>query len=132
MCNTSVVLPIYWTQEYKTKPDKTILVGMNFYRNAHYHSQNKLKQYFHGLVISQLQNHTFEGSFKLHISIYYKNSNCDGSNISALIEKFALDAFQEAGVVINDNVKYHKGTTWEIVEQDKEDPRCIVKVIKNE
>lgn len=30
----TVILPIYYTQEFKTKPNKTSLVGMNLYRNA--------------------------------------------------------------------------------------------------
>lgn len=123
-------LPIYWTRHYKTKPSKTILVGMNFYRNAHYHDQNKVKKDFHEVVCSQLGADTVEDQFRLSIKLYYKNTSCDGANIVALIEKFSLDALQEHGTIINDNVKYHLGTTWEIVEQDKDNPRCEVTVIK--
>lgn len=124
----TIELPIYWTQHYKTKKDKTVLVGMNWYRNAHYHSQSAMKRDFHELVSKQVQGLSHDGKFMLDIEIYYKNSNCDGANIAALMEKFALDALQEEKVIINDNVQYHKGTSWRVVEQDKENPRCLITI----
>jgi len=130
--NIQITLPIYWTQVYKTKPNKTCLVSINWYRNAHYHSQNKMKQDFHELVAKQVGDFSCEGKFKLAIEIYYKNSNCDGANIAALIEKFVLDALQEEKVIINDNVQYHKGSSWKVVDQDKDHPRCLISIIEQE
>lgn len=129
-----IILPIYWTQEFKTKPDKTVLAGMNFYRNAHYHAQNSMKKDFHELVYSQFpaEVETHEGDFRLELGIYYKNASCDGANIAAIIEKFVLDSLQSMNVVINDNVKYHKGTTWKVLGQDKDDPRCEVTLVKED
>ena len=121
-------LPIYWTQKYKTKPDKTVLAGMNWYRNAYFHAQNAMKKEFHELVCDQLDGEVVDGLYKLHLKIYYKNATCDGSNVAALIEKTALDALQAHNTVTNDNVKFHIGTTWEIGGQDKTNPRCIVTV----
>jgi U3 small nucleolar RNA-associated protein 14 len=126
----NLTLPIYWTQHFKTKNDKTVLVGMNFYRNAHYHNQNKMKQYFSDLVKAQLNDVVITDQFKVQYIIYYKNPNCDGANIAALIEKFTLDALQENNVIINDNVKFHKGSTWKISGQDKDNPRCEISVTK--
>ena len=121
-----IELPIYWTQKYKTKKDKTVLVGMNWYRNAHYFSQNNMKKYFHEAVSKQLKEFCCNGKFTLSLDIYYKNPNCDGANIAALIEKFTLDALQEGDVVINDSVKHHLGSSWKIIKQDKNNPRCII------
>lgn len=124
-----IELPIYWTQRYKTKNDKTVLVGMNWYRNAHYHAQNSMKKHFHELVSSQVREIKSQlGKFNLDIKIYYKNSNCDGANIAALIEKFVLDALQDEKVIINDNVQYHLGSSWNIVKQDKDNPRCLITI----
>lgn len=123
-------LPIYWTQHFKTKDDKTVLVGMNWYRNAHYHNQNKMKKDFHELVTKQLGEETIDNTFTLTLSLYYKNSSCDGANIAALIEKFTLDALQENKTVVNDNVKYHLGTTWSVIAQDKDNPRCEISITK--
>lgn len=124
-----IELPIYWTQHFKTKNDKTVLVGMNWYRNAHYHSQNAMKKDFHELVHNQVKNVKYEDKFKLDLSIYYKNPNCDGANIAALIEKFTLDALQDSQVIVNDNVNYHMGSSWKVVDQDKDNPRCLIKII---
>lgn len=124
-----IELPIYWTQEFKRKPPKTVLVGMNWYRNAHFYQKNAIKQHFHDLVIEQSSNLDSFSKFKLHLELYYKSSNCDGANIVALIEKFALDAFQEINVITNDNVNFHLGSSWEIVEQDKQNPRCLVSLL---
>ena len=58
---TKIVLPIYWTKEFKTKKDKTTLVGMNWYRNAYFIDQNKMKKHFHSLIkktITKLQRFT--------------------------------------------------------------------------
>lgn len=124
----TIELPIYWTQHYKTKNDKTVLVGMNWYRNAHYHSQNAMKKDFHELVYKQLSTDAVTDKFTLNIDIYYKNKSCDGANIAALIEKFTLDALQENKTIVNDNVQYHVGTTWNIIEQDKTNPRAVISV----
>lgn len=131
---TVITLPIYWTQTYKTKPDKTVMAGMNWFRNAHYHAQNAMKKDFHELVHSQLPNDpgTYDGCFRLELDIYYKNANCDGANIAAIIEKFVLDSLQSLNIVINDNVKYHKGTTWRVLGQDKDNPRCEVTLVKED
>ena len=130
-----ITLPIYWTQHYKTKDDKTVLVGMNFYRNAHHHTQNKLKKHYSELVNEALDamvlTGVFRDKYRLLITVHYKNPTCDGSNIASMIEKFVLDAFQDAGVLVNDNVKYHLGTMWEVGGRDKENPRCTVKIIED-
>lgn len=120
-----ITLPIYWSQS----GSKTVLVSMNAYRNWHFHTSNKFKRDFHELVGNQLDGLTpIQGQFRLSISIYYKNPNCDGANIAALIEKVVLDALQEYNIIVNDNVNYHLGSTWSIVGQDKTNPRCIITI----
>jgi len=125
----NVTLPIYWTNHKKTKPSTTHLVGLNFYRNAHYHTQNKMKQDFHELVHNQLQTaEPIKEAYKLHTKLYYKNPSCDGRNIVPMIEKFLLDALQELSLISNDNVKFDMGGTWEVIEQSKENPRCEITI----
>ena len=122
-------LPIYYTIEKKTKKNKTVLVGMNFFRNAHYHIKNKLKQHYHKLVSEQLESFSEDKKieqFKTHYKLYYKVSNCDMTNISSLIEKFVLDGLKEFGLIIDDNVKYHISSKVEVIEQDKKNPRIEI------
>lgn len=124
MSNIKIVLPIYWQQTKK----KTVLVSMNAYRNWHYHTSNSFKQEFTELVTNQLNSCKINSPYKLDIKIFYKNSNCDGANITALIEKVLLDALQKSNIVVNDSVKHHIGSSWEIVSQDKINPRCEITI----
>ena len=123
----TISLPIYYTQEFKTKPNKTHLVGMNTFRNAHHFLQNNMKKHFHQLVQEQLEP-TEQPITKFSVSyeLYYKSPVCDASNIIALIEKFYLDAIKEHGLVIDDNVNYHLSSSWRVVNQDKENPRVEI------
>ena len=100
---------------------------MNWFRNAHYYEQNKVKQWFHDLVKDQIFNLTpIIGTFTVELTLYYKNSNCDPSNVCSMIEKFTLDALQEFNIVTNDNVKFHTGSCYRVAGQDKINPRCEV------
>lgn len=125
----TVILPIYYTQEFKTKPNKTSLVGMNLYRNAHYFLQNNMKKHFQDLVIEQLPSVVeVIQQFTVTYKLYYKSPVCDASNIVALIEKFYLDAIKEHGLIIDDNVNYHISSSWQVVAQDKTNPRIEVTI----
>lgn len=123
----NLVSPIYWTQTFKTKEDKVWLVGMNNYRNWHYHTSNKFKTEFGEMFKEQLPNVVLEGKFTVHMKLFYKRV-CDGSNVVPLIEKVLLDVLQKEGVILNDNVKYHIGTDWVIAKQDKANPRVEITI----
>lgn len=124
-----IILPIYYTQTFKTKTDKIWLVGDNAYRNWHFFLKNQVKQYYHSLVKEQLGDTKIKEQFTLYIGIYLKNKNSDPSNVTSRMEKFVLDALQENGVIINDTSTYHIGTTWEFRGIDKQNPRCVIELI---
>ncbi len=125
-----LILPIYYTEEFKTKADKVWLVGENAFRNWHYQLKNKVKQHYHELVFAQCSSLSqVPGKFKLNIKLYYKNPTCDASNIVSKMEKFALDALQDAGIIHNDNVNYHISTTWEVAGKDTTNPRVEISII---
>ena len=124
-----VVLPIYYIQEFKTKANKTHLVGMNLYRNAHHFLQNAMKKHFQELVLEQLPSVEQKlKTFTVDYKIYYKSPVCDGSNIVALIEKFYLDAIKTHGLISDDNVNYHLGSNWSVAGQDKDNPRVEITI----
>ena len=125
----SITLPIYYTKHYKTKPDKTFYVGLNWFRNAYHHEINEVKKYYHSLVSTELPS--IDGPYKLEIKLYYKNPVSDGHNVT-IIEKFVLDALQEHNIVKQDNVKYHLGTIWEVAGQDINNPRVEIEVISHD
>lgn len=125
----TIVLPIYYIQEFKTKANKTHLVGMNLYRNAHHFLQNAMKKHFQELVLEQLPSVEQKlKQFTVDYKIYYKSPVCDGSNIVALIEKFYLDAIKTHGLISDDNVNFHLGSTWSVAGQDKENPRIEIAI----
>lgn len=84
---TTITLPIYYDQEFKTKPSKRFLVGMNWYRNAHYLLSNKVKDHYHDLVKEAIQDTKFE-KVSLEYIVYVGRKNTDGHNIRSVIEKF--------------------------------------------
>ena len=123
-------LPIYWVNERKTKASTTHLAGMNYFMNAHYHTKNKMKKDFSAMIydsIEELQVETLE-QYKVHYRLYYKNLNSDGSNVIAVIEKFLLDALQHLSITDDDNVRHHLGSSWEVVEQDRSNPRVEITI----
>ena len=125
----TVVLPIYYIQEFKTKANKTHLVGMNLYRNAHHFLQNAMKKHFQELVLEQLPSVEQKlKQFTVNYKVYYKSPVCDGSNIVALIEKFYLDAIKTHGLISDDNVNYHVGSTWSVAWQDTINPRVEIAI----
>lgn len=128
MHEVSFTLPIYFVKHFKTKPSKTVLLGMNWFRNAHYFDQNKFKQEFTDLVLEQLDSTVISSPFELEMKLHYKNANCDPSNVVALIEKVALDALQKSNTIEEDNVKHHKGTSWTVESQDRKNPRCEITI----
>ena len=116
-------MPIYWQQSSR----KTTLLSMNAYRNWHYRVSAKFKRDFTELVLGQLANVTAVPSpYEVSCLLYYKNVVCDPSNIIPLVEKVVLDALVEKGLLEGDNMKHHVKTSWRVVEQDRNNPRCIV------
>ncbi len=126
-----IVLPLYYTKEYKTKKSKTFIVNQNWYRNTNHFLSNEVKKYYHNLVEEQKEKlPVIDKTFKLIIKIYYKNPSSDPSNSIAVMEKFVLDGLIEAKIIKEDNVLHHLGTTWEVSGQDKNNPRVEIEIIQ--
>ena len=124
-------LPIYHTFQRKTKKDTKILVGMNWYRNAHFRNSNQVKQYYHKLICSKVtQSQKLKDKYMVSYMLYPSNSSCDLMNVVSVIDKFLNDALQDCGVVINDNIKFYKSMTAGVKEIDKYNPRIEIKIIE--
>lgn len=124
---TTITLPIYYTQTFRTKKSKTFLVGMNWLRNAHYLVSNKVKKDYHEIVAKQLKSLTFK-KIRLEYRVYVSRRNTDGHNIRAVIEKFFLDGLVECGAIKDDSIDYVIGDTSEYF-LDKENPRIEIDII---
>ena len=119
----SLTLPIYFGVR------KKYMIGMNWYGTSHYRTRNKVKQEFHKMVDKVVSKTTLVKSpLQTHYKVYYKNKLSDAPNIVAVIDKFLMDALQECGVIVNDNVQHYIKSSWEVIEQDRDNPRVEVTV----
>ncbi len=131
--HTHITLPVYYTQHFKTKDDRTFMVGMNWYRTAHYHIKNQVKVWFTDEILRQLKAikaKPIKGAYELAIIYHYKSVVSDLGNVCGLASKHANDAFEKYGLIENDNVKYCKKEAYYVGEQDKDNPRVEVFVRK--
>ena len=124
-------LPIYHTFQRKTKKDTKILVGMNWYRNAHFRNSNQIKKFYHELIfLKVLKSQRIKGSYQVEYLLYPSNANCDLMNVVSVIDKFLNDALQDCGVIVNDNIKFYKHMIAKVKEVDKDNPRIEIKIIE--
>jgi len=124
-----ITLPVYYTQTFKTKADKTFLVNLNWYRNAHYFIKNSVKQWFNTDIISQLTAQSAQpitGTYELAFVYYYKSVVSDLDNVCAMANKSFNDAAQAYGLVENDNVKFCRKSCYFVGGLDKLNPRVEV------
>lgn len=126
-------LPIYQdiaTGRGEKRKTKSVLIGLNWYRNAHYQTENKMKHKYHELVKTRLDGvkHSLKGFIKVRYKLYYKNSQSDLMNVISIIDKYFLDALQEIGIIENDNVKHYTKCEIEVAGEDKENPRVEITV----
>ena len=103
-----LTFPIYYVQEFKTKPSKTFLVGLNWYRNAHHMLSNKVKAHYHELVKQQIGDTKFN-KVLIDYNVYAGRNGTDGHNIRAVMEKFICDGLVECGALKDDNIEFLKG-----------------------
>lgn len=88
-----------------------------------------MKKYYYQLIRSKISTiKPIKGTFAIHYSLYYKNKISDAPNIIAVIDKILLDALQEYKKIENDNVQFYIGSSWEVVEQDRDNPRVEIVV----
>ena len=120
-----ITLPVY----LNLTKTKSTYISMNWFRNAHFHSQNKAKKMMHELLIPQLTNFR---PVTLYYSVlyvyYYKNVVSDLPNAGALASKFFNDSLQTLNLVPNDNVKYLLAEHYVVGGQDKSNPRIEIHI----
>ena len=119
-----LTFPIYYTQEFKKKKDKTFLVGLNWYRNVNHHTSNEVKKPYHDLVAEQLGDNKFD-KVLITYHIFAKRNGTDGHNIRAVMEKFICDGLVVCGALKDDSINYLLGDE-SVYRIDSEDPRIEV------
>ena len=131
MSHLQITIPCYYTQTFKTKKDKTFLVGMNWYRNAHHFIKNEVKTYYTDMILGELRAQNAEpikGSYELAFEYYYKSAVSDLGNVCGLASKHANDAFEKYGLIENDNVKFCKRECYYVADKDTDNPRVVIHI----
>lgn len=105
MNSVTITLPIHYTQDFKTKKAKTFLVGLNWYRNAHYRLSNIVKSHYHDLTKEAIGNNKFN-KVEIEYRVYVARHGTDGPNVRSIIEKFFLDGLVECKALHDDNTDY--------------------------
>lgn len=119
----SLTLPFYFGSK------KKYMIGMNWYGTSHYRARNNVKQEFHKMIDKILsKDYKLNSPLQTHYKVFYKNVLSDAPNIVAVIDKFLLDALQESNVIENDNVQHYIKSSWEVVAQDRVNPRIEVEI----
>jgi hypothetical protein len=121
-----IILPIYYEQEYKTKPNKKMLVGLNNYRNWHHMISNKVKHWYHDEVKKQITRERFS-RVRVHYDVYAQRNGTDGPNIRSILEKFVLDGLVVAGVIEDDKIGILMGDSSDYYI-DAENPRIEITI----
>lgn len=124
-------LPIYQSVSQGrglNKKIKTFLMSMNWYRNAHYQLECKIKRKYHQLIKRRLKGvkSQMTGFVKVSYNLYYKNSQSDLMNVISIIDKYLMDALQELSIIENDNVKNYVECVIKVAGEDKENPRVEI------
>lgn len=121
-----VTVPIYYKQNKK----KTSLMGLNWYRNAHYLTSNNAKKFYAEVVNDFIEGEPIlEGTIHVHYKIFLKRKGSDGGNVRSVIEKYVLDAIKTSGyitddtadIIVSDSSEYH---------YDKKFPRAEITLTK--
>lgn len=129
-----IIVPIY--RKFPNKKSKqgfsNTVLGMNWYRNAHFQVLNKVKAEYNTLIISELTKYEITPFHKVHIhyKIYCKNNKTDGGNVRSVIEKFVLDALIKSNLLKDDCIKYIMSDSSEYFV-DKNKPRCEIIIKKS-
>ena len=126
---TKITLPIYYQQSKL----KSFLVGLNWYRNAHYQISNNTKKHYHSLIYDELIDSGIKlDEYEVLYKLYYKNKSCDMMNVVSVIDKFLNDSLQDLGLIKNDNVQYYTRCISEVAEQDRVNPRIEITISEKE
>ena len=110
--------------------NRSLLLNLNVYRNAHYQSLDKAKKLFKELVKPQLEQLPKFDRVHLRYTLYPKTKRlCDIANICSIVDKFFSDALVETGHLEDDNYTFVEGVSFFFGSVDSENPRVDVEIL---
>lgn len=110
--------------------NRSLLLNLNVYRNAHYQSLDKAKKLFKELVKPQLEQLPKFDRVHLRYTLYPKTKRlCDIANICSIVDKFFSDALVETRHLEDDNYTFVEGISFFFGSVDSENPRVDVEIL---
>ncbi len=96
---------------------KSMLLGLNDYRNLHYHALNKAKVNYKGVVLASLTREQLSNRLGKNLSVFYyisfaRKNRKDLSNYGTIVDKFFLDALVDAGIIADDKIPIVKESRY--------------------
>ena len=120
----TITLSIYGVTNTK-KPGESLT--LNWYRNAHYRTNNNAKKRFKKLVAPQLlELDALTGKLRIDYIYYAKRKGTDLDNFTSTAKKYFQDALVELGIIPDDNCGVIVDTREKYAGIDKENPRIEV------
>jgi len=117
---------------YYSKKKKFIL-NLNNYRNAHYRILSNAKKIYADNLIDRINYPKYKEPVVLTYTYYAKSKRrLDVSNPCSIIDKFTCDALVKAGVLEDDSSKQIKKVVYKYGGVDKDNPRCVLEIFKEE
>ena len=119
-----IKIPVYI--ELGIKKPKTIFLSLNWYRNAHHHTSNKVKTLIEEQIIAQIPPDA--KPFNQYFVTYtynYKSKVSDLPNVCALASKYLNDALKSVNLITDDNVQYLQSETYYVGSHSKDDPHIL-------
>lgn len=108
---------------------KNFALNLNFYRNAHYQTLNKMKVEFSKVIEPEIIKLPSFKSVDLIYTLYPKTKRlCDVSNVCSIVDKFFCDALVNIGKLPDDNYQYIKNIKYTFGNVDKDNPRVTVNI----
>lgn len=119
-----IKIPVYTTIGIKNP--KTIFLSLNWYRNVHHHTSNKIKNLIEEQILAQIPTDSKPmKQYQVTYIYYYKSKVSDLPNVCALASKYLNDALKSANLISDDNVQYLLAETYYVGSQSKEDPHIL-------
>lgn len=110
--------------------NRSLLLNLNVYRNAHYQSLDKAKKLFKEFIKPQLEPLPKFDKVHLRYTLYPKTKRlCDIANICSIVDKFFSDALVETGHLEDDNYNFVQGVSFFFGFVDSENPRVDVEIL---
>ena len=120
-------LEIYYSK------NKKFILNLNNYRNAHYRILASAKKIYAENLVARISYPKYETPVSLTYTYYAKSKRrLDVSNPCSIIDKFTCDALVKAGVLEDDSSKQIKKVVYKYGGVDKDNPRCVLEIFKEE